>query len=137
MPRRALLIPLALAGLSACSWGYGEHHGSGWTVYAPSGPPAYRGREWAEPRRPFEGALTGPGLAILDDWLKETPEGRAVVTLGFRDAARGAVSEDVAHRANLWFRLYADQDRDMILTDPEIRTALVAAAGRYVRRPHG
>jgi len=133
MPRRALLILLALAGLSACSWGYdGYGHGG----HDPSGP-AYGGREWAEPRRPFEGELTGPGSAILDDWLKETPEGRAIVTLGFRDAARGVVSEDVAHRANLWFRLYADQNRDMIITDPEIRTALVAAAGRYVRRPHG
>jgi hypothetical protein len=56
-----------------------------------------------------------------------------VVTLGFRDAAGGVVSEDVAHRANIWFRCYADRDRDMIVTDPEIRTALVAAAGRYVR----
>ena len=133
MPRRALLIPFALAGLSACAWG---HDGYGRGGYGPSGP-AYGGREWSEPRRPFEGELTGPGVAILDDWLKETPEGRAIVTLGFRDAARGAVSEDVAHRANLWFRLYADQNRDMIITDPEIRTALVAAAGRYVRRPHG
>ena len=47
--------------------------------------PAYRGGgEWAgasRMRAPFEGALTGPGLAQLDDWLKETPEGRAIVTL--------------------------------------------------------
>ena len=82
---------------------------------------------------PIDGALSGPGVEILDDWLKETAEGRAIVTLGFRDAGHGAVSEDVAHRANIWFRRYADRDRDMIITDPEIRTALVAAAGRYFR----
>ena len=133
MRRRALMTILALSGLSACASNY--HGARGRTADAPRGPPAYRGGEWAEPRRPFEGALTGPGLAILDDWLKDTPEGRAIVTLGFSDAARGTVSEDVAHRANIWFRRYADRDRDMIVTDPEIRTALVAAAGRYVRRP--
>ena len=41
----------------------------------------------AGPRAPHAGPLHGPGLAILDPWLRETPEGRAVVTLGFRDAA--------------------------------------------------
>jgi hypothetical protein len=56
-----------------------------------------------------------------------------VVTLGFREAGEGFVSEDVAHRANIWFRRYADEDRDMRITDPEIRTALVQAAGRYLR----
>lgn len=135
MRRRALLTLLPLAGLSACSWGYDGSYGYGYG-YAPSESAySYRGREWSEPpatRRPYEGALTGPGLAILDDWLKETPEGRAIVTLGFRDAGGGAISEDVAHRANIWFRRYADHDRDMILTDVEIRTALVAAAGRYL-----
>ena len=126
MRRHALLTVLALAGLSACSWGYDGDYGHGGY--------AYRGHAWAaEDRRPHRGELTGPGVEILDDWLKETPEGRAIVTLGFREAGRGVVSEDVAHRANIWFRRYADSDRDMILSDPEIRTALVAAAGRYVR----
>ncbi|MGZ8997335.1 MAG: hypothetical protein ACXW2T_00620, partial [Allosphingosinicella sp.] len=77
--------------------------------------------------------LNGPGIEILDRWLSETVEGRAIVTLGFRDAARGFVSEDVAHRANIWFRHYADDNRDMKITDPEICTALVTAAGRYLR----
>ena len=53
--------------------------------------------------------------------------------MGFMAAAEGFVSEDTAHRANIWFRRYADQDRDMRITDPEIRTALVVAAGRYLR----
>ena len=94
---------------------------------------AYQGDEWREPRRPYQGDLQGPGVEILDPWLLETPEGRAIVTLGWRDAGNGVVSEDVAHRANIWFRHYADQNQDMRITDPEIRTALVNAAGRYVR----
>ncbi len=124
MRRHSLLA--VMASLSACSWGYdGDYGHDGY---------AYRGDAWAgDERRPHRGELTGPGVEVLDDWLKETAEGRAIVTLGFRDAGNGEVSEDVAHRANIWFRRYADGDRDMILTDPEIRTALVAAAGRYLR----
>jgi hypothetical protein len=135
MRRRTFLTLLALAGVSACAWGYDEaHYASGWTVTGPG--PAYRGRAWAAPRAaraPFEGALTGPGLAQLDDWLKDTPEGRAIVTLGFSDAANGVIGAETADRANIWFRHYADTDHDMTLTDPEIRTALVAASRRYRR----
>ena len=46
----------------------------------------------------------------------------------------GASYEIVEHEAVLvaeLFRRYADTNRDMTITDPEIRTALVAAAGRY------
>jgi len=93
---------------------------------------AYDGQAWAT-RQPYTGELIGPGVALLDPWLIGTAEGRAIVTLGFRDAADGFVSEDVAHRANIWFRRYADHDCDLRVTDPEIRTALVAAAGRYLR----
>jgi hypothetical protein len=137
MRRRTLLTLLALAGVSACAWGYDEHYyGSGRADYAAPAP-VYRGRAWAAPqppRAPFEGALRGPGLAQLDDWLKDTPEGRAIVTLGFTDAADGVISEETADRANIWFRRYADTNRDMIVTDPEIRTALVAASRRYMAR---
>jgi hypothetical protein len=135
MRRRTFLTLLGLAGLSACAWGYDDYYAApGWQA----GPhPAYRGGEWAAPhpvRTPFEGALTGAGLAQLDDWLKETPEGRAIVTLGFTDAANGVISAETADRANIWFRRYADSNRDMTITDPEIRTALVAAAGNYRAR---
>lgn len=132
--RRTMLTMLAsgaVLALGACAdddFYYPYAEGAG-----PYGDYAYWGRDWRD-RRPYEGPLAGPGVAILDPWLRETPEGRAVVTLGFRDAAEGEVSEDVAHRANIWFRRYADSDRDMRITDPEIRTALVAAAGRYLRR---
>jgi hypothetical protein len=136
MRRRTLLTILVLAGVSACAWGYDEQYYSrGWTADAPR--PAYRGRLWTAPRAvrtPFEGALTGPGLAQLDDWLKDTQEGRAIVTLGFADAANGVISEATADRINIWFRRYADTNRDMTITDPEIRTALVAASRRYRAR---
>ena len=94
---------------------------------------SYDGDDWAGMRRPYDGELRGPGVELLDPWLLETAEGRAVVTLGFGEAANGFVSEDVAHRANIWFRTYADADCDMRVTDAEIRTALVTATGRYLR----
>lgn len=121
MRRSACLILLASFGLAACAY-----HGRG------SGP-AYHG-EWTE-RRAYEGELSGPGLAILDDWLKDTREGNVIVTMGWAEAHRGFVSEDVAHRVNIWFRRYADHNRDMTITDAEIRTALVHAAGRWTRPP--
>ncbi len=129
--RRTILSALALGaalGLAACA--HDDLYGP--PGYAPYGPYAYAGDAWRE-RRPYQGDLRGPGVETLDPWLRETPEGRAVVTLGFRAAAEGHVSDDIAHRANIWFRRYADSDRDMRLTDPEIRTALVSAAGRYMR----
>ena len=135
MRRRTLFTILALAGVSACAWGYDDYYNAPGPQAA--SPPAYQGREWAAPqavRTPFEGALTGPGLAQLDDWLKDTPEGRAIVTLGFTDAAGGVISAETADRANIWFRRYADTNHDMTITDPEIRTALVAASRRYRRR---
>src|SRR4051812_2312355 len=119
MRRRTLLTMLGLAGLSACAWGYDDYYNDRATAYGP--PPAYQGRQWAGPRpvrAPFEGRLTGPGLAALDDWLKDTPEGRAIVTLGFGDAAGGVISEATADRANIWFRRYADTNHDMTITDP-------------------
>ncbi len=126
MRQRAFLTlatTLAALAASACTHGgYGRQGGY-----------AYGGGEWEGPRRTYAGDLDGPGVALLDPWLKETREGRAIVTLGFRAAARGFVSEDIAHRANIWFRRYADHDCDMRVTDPEIRTALVAAAAPYLR----
>jgi hypothetical protein len=93
---------------------------------------AYAGAAW-DGERPEVEELEGPGVEILDRWLAETREGRRIVTLGFRDAAEGEISEDVAHRANIWFRRYADSNCDMRITDEEIRVALVAASNRYGR----
>ncbi len=124
-----LLVPalVSMLALSACTTGYGHHRG---------GDPHYRGSEWRglhpSAPRPHLGELSGPGVEILDEWLRDTDEGRAILSLGWREARRGEISEDIAHRANIWFRRYADQDRDMVLTDPEIRIALVAAAAPHL-----
>ena len=124
MQRRA--IPILAAGLAvlagACTTD--DYYGQNLN---------YEGGDWTAPRQPYEGELTGPGVVILDPWLRETREGQAVVTLGFREAGSGFISEDVAHRANAWFRRYADQNCDMRVTDPEIRIALATAAGRYLQ----
>jgi len=126
--RTILTAGLAALGATGCA---DDYYGS--PGYGPPGGYAYDGSAFSGERRPYEGELQGPGLALLDPWLKETAEGRAVVTLGFNEAAAGFISEDLAHRANIWFRRYADENRDMRITDPEIRTALVAAAGAYLR----
>lgn len=125
----ALSFAAAAFGLAACA--HDDFHDV--PSYAAYGPYAYAGHAWAD-RRPYDGDLRGPGVAMLDPWLRETAEGRAIVTLGFHAAAEGFVSEAIADRANIWFRHYADSDGDMRITDPEIRTALVSAAGRFVRR---
>ena len=127
MQRRALLILTSAIGALAAGGcaSYGDHGRPG--AYG------YDGGEWSGERRPYEGELHGPGVGLLDPWLKETREGRAIVTVGWMDTAEGYVSEEIAHRVNIWFRRYADHDRDMRITDPEIRIALVAAAAPYLR----
>ena len=130
--RRVLLATSIMAtALGAAACAHDDFHVA--PAYAAYGPYAYAGQAWAD-RRPWQGDLTGPGVDMLDPWLRETAEGRAIVTLGFHAAAEGHVSEAIADRANIWFRHYADSDDDMRITDPEIRTALVSAAGRFVRR---
>ena len=81
MRRRALIGSLALPA-------FGLHLGiMTITVMAPRRRLFLsRRRLGAGKRRPHDGELRGPGVEILDDWLKETREGRAIVTLGFRDA---------------------------------------------------
>jgi hypothetical protein len=151
MLRQALLIGLAASGLSACAWGYDGYYGQGYSYpygyqsgygYGYGAGPVYQGSQWAAPpapqapRQPYTGELSGPGVPVLDEWLRDTAEGRAIVTLGFHDAFNGVISENVAQRANIWFRHYADGNRDMTITDEEIRLALVAAAGRYLQTPN-
>jgi hypothetical protein len=73
----------------------------------------------------------GGGGAVLDPWLANTSEGRDIVATGF---SPGPLSAKMTDRANIWFRRYADTNRDLRLTDEEIRVALVQASrgpGRY------
>ena len=130
--RSTLALAAALAGLSACT-SYGE------APYAPEGPPpiaaqddddrygdySYDGDDFD--RRGGHGDFRGPGAEVLDPWLAETREGWFIVTRGFSEAAEGFVSDEIAVRANTWFRRFADADRDMRLTDEEIRRALAWA----------
>ena len=121
MPMRVSFWPAAGAaaiGLSACA-SYGPAHG----------PPGYYGDyaymgEAYRHRGADRGRFFGPGARIIDPWLADTEEGWYIVTRGFRGAHEGYLTEDVAHRANIWFRRYADADNDMRLTDAEIRRAL-------------
>ena len=124
---------LALAGASALAGcatydGYGRHDGSGYDY----GRYRYEGSAWAGPRG--RGGLRGPGVDILDPWLAGTEEGRRMVRAGWRSAARGRVDEATAERANRWFRRYADANRDLCLTDEEIRRALAFGAIQLGRR---
>jgi hypothetical protein len=148
--RITLALAAAAIALSACTT-YGESR------YAPEGPPAIAAIEDEEPgyapdapppaeeagdedrygdysyqgdeyeRLGGHGDFRGPGAEVLDPWLAETREGWFIVTRGFRDGAEGYVSDEVAVRANTWFRRFADANRDMRLTDEEIRRALAWA----------
>ena len=135
MLRQALSIGLAACGLSACAWGYDGYYEPGYSYpngydypngynYG-SGPIYYQGTQWNHPpapqapRQPYTGELSGPGVPVLDDWLRETTEGRAIVTLGFHDAFNGVISENVAQRANIWFRHEGDKGDDRDERDEE------------------
>jgi hypothetical protein len=74
------------------------------------------------------GAFGGEGGEMLDPWLACTDEGRDLVRTLFARRRGGRVDADTADEANIWFRRYADHDRDLCLTDPEIRAALVTHA---------
>ena len=116
------LLTLAL-GVSACAYYDDYGHAGGYGGYRYDGDSYERGLGAGD-------GFGGRGGPILDPWLVETPEGRQVVLLGFDENGNGRISEETAHRANVWFRRYADSDRDMRLTDEEIRIALAQVAQR-------
>jgi hypothetical protein len=114
----------AALGMAACATYYddaGRGYGrSGYGGYD------YVGRSFD---RPGNGCafFGGSGGAQLDPWLACTDEGQGIVRRGFdRDGDR-RINSRAATRANIWFRRHADTNRDMRLTDPEIRAALVNA----------
>ena len=80
------------------------------------------------------GTFRGSGGHLLDPWLACTGEGEDLVRARFDRGHNGSISRKTADRANIWFRRHADTDRNMRLTDPEIKAALVTHvrhAGRY------
>jgi hypothetical protein len=127
-PAIAALLSLTL-GVTACAYyndyspAYGSPGGSRYGDYVYHGAAYDRsGLDQGSMR------LQGPGSQMLDPWLALTQEGRDILARGFQAGRDGYVSEDVAHRAIIWFRRHADHDRDMRLTDEEIRIALAHAA---------
>ncbi len=129
--RRSWLVAVAAMAATACAhdpYGYGSYGAFDTGHYDAQ----YSGGAWSGPRVPYAGSgLEGPGVAVLDPWLLETAEGQTIIRAGFRGAQTGFIDEDTAHRINIWFRRYADSNRDLQLTDPEIRLALVQAGGRF------
>jgi hypothetical protein len=122
---RLVLALAAGSALAGCATTYDDYD---------SGRYRYDGSAWAERRG--GGGLRGPGVDILDPWLAETPEGRQIVRSGWRSARRGRVDVRTAERANIWFRRHADADRDLCLTDVEIRSAL-AQSGYHIAQFRG
>lgn len=121
--RRGIIASLftMAVGVSACAY-YNDHaHASpgGFGLYR------YQGGAYAgiEPAAHF----TGTGAELLDPWLASTREGRRLVSTRFDARRDGRISAETAHHANLRFGRYADTDRDLQLTDEEIRRALMAA----------
>ena len=119
---------LAAAALLAGCATYGARDGGDDSAYY-----RYDGSQWRA--RHGNGPLSGPGVDRLDPWLAETEEGSVILRAGWRSARRGFVDPRTAERANIWFRRYADSDRDLCLTDAEIRSALVSAARQVGRGP--
>lgn len=124
MTKRAFLSFAAATAVLGLSTGMAQAQPYGPMVA--HGGYAYAGDDYPRGGR-SEGRFFGPGAHLVDPWLADTDEGWYIVTRGFRGTHDGYVDEDVAHRANIWFRRYADADDDMRLTDFEIRRALAWA----------
>ena len=109
--RRAAITLLCLLAASACAHdpyrygqgGYGDDYG-------------YQGDEWSGHEM--------DDLFSMDPWLEDTREGRAIVDRSLGQAFHPEAIRDL----NIRFRQFADTDRDLRLTDYEIRLALVRCA---------
>ena len=67
----------------------------------------------------------------LDPWLAHTWEGHKFIRDHYRVGRDNVLSRRDADEANAFFRRWADVDRDLRLTDVEIRTALTHTANNY------
>lgn len=117
---------VAALGMAACATYYDDGYGGGGGRYA------YAGGEYDRLGNGC-GFFGGSGGDTLDPWLACTAEGQGIVRRGFDGDDDRRLSARTATRANIWFRRHADTNRDMRLTDPEVRAALVNAerfAGR-------
>jgi hypothetical protein len=127
--RRSAIVALLSLALGVASCAYYDDYAYRYGDYRYEGA-AYDPGRWDEARM----RVQGPGAPILDPWLALTSEGRDIVAQGFNVGPEGFVSAEMADRANIWFRRYADSNRDMRLTDEEIRVALAHSAVSTRRR---
>jgi hypothetical protein len=116
----------AALGVSACAAYYDEGYRRGYGGYG------YDGRDYQRIGNSCR-FFKGSGAGRLDPWLACTREGQGIVRDRFDRGRNRRIGRDTADRANIWFRRQADTDRNMRLTDREIRAALVGA-GRFSRR---
>jgi hypothetical protein len=120
--RMAAILTLftSALGMAACATYYDGGYRGGW------GSHDYVGRDYDRPGNDC-GFFGGSGGGKLDPWLACTEEGQGIVRDGFDSDRDRRLSSRTAERANIWFRRHADTNRDMRLTDPEVRAALVNA----------
>ena len=116
--------------MAACATYYDDDRGYGGGGY---GGYHYEGRDYQRIGNRC-GFFGGSGGSRLDPWLACTDEGREIVRRNFDENQDRRIGKPGADRANIWFRRHADTDRDMRLTDNEIRGALVNAARHMSRR---
>ncbi|MFN3387659.1 MAG: hypothetical protein ACK40O_01915 [Allosphingosinicella sp.] len=119
----------AALGVAGCATYYDDDRYGGGYGY---GDYAYDGRDYQRIGNEC-GAFGGSGGHRLDPWLACTQEGRQIVRMRFDGDDDGRIGARTADDANIWFRRHADTNRDMRLTDPEIRAALVNVS-RHDRR---
>lgn len=113
--RLILGLAAAACALGGCAT-YDDYDGDGYGY----GRYRYDGSAWAD----RGGRGGGSGAGLLDPWLAETEEGREIVATLWPRTRRGRIDARTAEEANVWFRRHADADRDLCLTDVEIRSAL-------------
>ena len=121
----------AALSMAACATYYDDDRGYGRGGY---GGYHYEGRDYQRIGNRC-GFFHGSGGDRLDPWLACTHEGQEIIRRGFDEGQNRRISRNTADRANVWFRRHADRNRDMRLTDREIRIALTDA--RYDRRRGG
>ena len=107
--KRIGVAALAAAMLGGCT----TYDGYGHDRY-----PGYDGGRYGR------AGLGGTGVDSLDPWLRDTPEGRALILYRFDRNYNGEIGRDRAIEANRWFRFFADRNGDARVTDREIGAAL-------------
>ena len=127
--RAAAIVTLfaTAVGAAACATYY-DDYGSG----RPYGDYRYAGGDYDRLGNDC-GFFEGSGGTLLDPWLACTREGQELVRYRYDSDEDRRIGSDTADEANVWFRRHSDTDRDLRLTDAEIRAGLVNAE-RHSRR---